>query len=73
MNKLIIRNETNLSDEKAIKCVLDVIHLGRLSETYLGEQYCFLTRRWDMEIGIEIIVKKRRSGTETFYVREIKE
>ena len=44
MNKLILRNEVNnLSDLDALNIVSKVVALGRISETYKGKQYCFVS------------------------------
>lgn len=49
MNKLIIQNNTGLSDEKILEYVLGVIRLGRISNN--DTQYCYHT---SFEDGIEI-------------------
>ena len=41
MSKLIIENRTGLTTEKALRLVLKVVELGRISND--NKQYCYLT------------------------------
>ena len=41
MNKLIIQNNTDLSDLEALEFAIEVVKLGRKSETKQVKQYCF--------------------------------
>jgi len=43
MGKIIIDNQTPISDIAALVCVARVIEMGRISETSRGKQYCFAT------------------------------
>ena len=43
MSKIIIDNQSDLSDRDALVAIKDVIDRGRISND--GKQYCYLTRR----------------------------
>jgi len=43
MNKLIIDNQTELSDLEVLFYIGQVIEKGLISETSRGKQYCFVT------------------------------
>ena len=50
MKKLIIENRTNLKMEKILKYAYTVIKQGKISETYKGKQYCFVTTFQDVVV-----------------------
>lgn len=43
MNKIIIENRTKYSMPGILKCIDNVIRMGKISKTGKGEQYCFVT------------------------------
>lgn len=65
VNKLIVRNYTDLNDLEILSYVMTVMKAGKISETNKGPQYCFHTSFKD---GIEVSVHKSGINTETFYV-----
>lgn len=65
MNKLIIRNYTDLSDLEILNRVMSVVQNGKISTTSRGPQYCFISLFKD---NIVVGVSKSKTGTETFYV-----
>jgi len=71
MNKLIIDNQSDLSDTDALRYVLRVVDEGRISETAGRAQYCFVTAWKDGVVVYAMLNKKsdrfivRREARET--------
>lgn len=63
MSKLIIDNQSNLSDDKALQYALTVIREGRISDN--GRCYCYATRFID---GVEVYAV-RNKASDRFIVR----
>ena len=67
MNKrIIINNESSLSDLTAVKKVYRVIESGLISNGHNGKQYCFATVFADCEV----FCKLSKSGTHTFFIQD---
>lgn len=64
MSKIIIKNETELSDAEALWLVLSVVKGGRVSKTVRGEQYCFVstTKKY------VILADRTKSGSDVFTI-----
>ena len=67
MSKIIIHNQTELSDVDAIQHVLYVIGKGKVSETKRGKQYCFATV---FTSGIVVTCNRLGGETYTFHVKK---
>lgn len=67
MGKIIIHNNSHLSDEDAVKYVTRVMDDGKVSETKGILHYCCATS-WD---SFYIICMNRGEGKNTFYVETI--
>lgn len=63
MSKLIIDNQSDLPDDKALLYVQTVIREGRISDS--GKCYCYATRFID---GIEVYAVRNKSS-DRFIVR----
>ena len=63
--KFIIDNQSDCSDEHALELAMDVVGLGKISESAYGSQYCYHTRFKD---GHSVSVFKRKSGTQRFLI-----
>ena len=63
-SKLIIHNNTNMSDADVMLYVYNVIAQGKISETKQGKQYCFVTT---FKSGVVVFCSKRKE-TFTFNV-----
>ncbi len=70
MSKIIIKNKTSLSDAKALGYVGEIIHMGLVSKTSKGPQYCFATT---FKTGYVIYSDKTRRGSYVFTVLADKE
>lgn len=66
MNRIILNIEENVTDMQAMAAAMSCIEMGKVSKTANGDQYCFLSVT---KSGVEIMVTKRKSGTETFFIR----
>ena len=66
-NKIIIKNETSLSDAAILSHVIDVIEEGRVSKTSKGKQYCFVTAFGG---GPTIYADRTESGTDIFTIKK---
>jgi hypothetical protein len=67
MSKFIIRNDSVLLDELAMRYVLRVIDGGKISN--FGKQYCYhtsFTYTGGQDVHVSCI--QRKSGTMTFYI-----
>jgi hypothetical protein len=58
MNRLIINNESSLSDSEVLEVIASVISQGRISDD--GLSYCYLTIlvRGDKEYGVRATLNK---------------
>jgi len=56
MNKIIIQNNTDLSDEKALEYITWVVGKGRVSN--FGKQYCYHTAFTD-RISVSAFLNKK--------------
>lgn len=56
MSKIIIQNDTNLSDEEVFRRVAGVIRMGRISND--GKQYCYHSAFKDGIVVITHLNKK---------------
>ena len=70
MTRLILNidetgNPDPLTIEDAVKCALEVVKMGKISETSRGKQYCFHTIAMS---DVHVAVTKQKSGTETFNI-----
>jgi hypothetical protein len=65
MGKIIIHNNSDLDDHKAVAKVLSVINDGLVSQTNGIKHYCHLTR---FDSGILICCVNRGKDKNTFYV-----
>jgi hypothetical protein len=63
-SKIIVHNNTEISDEDAMLYVYNVMSGGKVSETKQGKQYCFVTT---FKSGI-VVFCTRRNNTYTFHV-----
>jgi len=63
--KIIITNDTNLSDAEALSRVLRIVQDGRVSAD--GSRYCFLTL-WNDDVVI--YADLTRTGTDTFCIKK---
>ncbi len=68
MTKLIITNNSDLSDEAALSFALSVVQLGRTSYGPNRKQYSRASYRGDYQL----LVAKQFSGTETFTITKYK-
>ena len=69
MSKIIIQNDTDLTDDMAMRYVSRVIDKGLISNGTYGEQYCHLVTFGDPTKYV-VSCTKRKSGTQTFRVYE---
>lgn len=69
MNKIIIDIKGLITEEEAVKCVLEVIKAGRISEAGKKrvQHYCFVTI-FGKRIVIEARRKKTNYSTDSFIV-----
>ena len=76
MKKRIIHYSDEIEEAKALRCVLEVVGLGRISEARGFKQFCFITTigdRGDWGKRIKVIAcEKRKKDTDTFKIRETK-
>lgn len=68
MSKIIIDNQTDLSDVDILTYIAQVMNIGLVSETHRGKQYCFQTRFHD---GVHISVI-RNAKSQRFMVWSFK-
>lgn len=66
-SRIIINNESSLSDVDAINRVHEINSFGKISETSKGNQYCFATTFEDCTI----LCMMTRTGTNTFYIQDV--
>ena len=69
MSKIIIHIRDNISEERAIHYVQDVIKAGKISETAGRKHYCHATA-W-RKSGHAVLVINKKEGLNTFYVYKI--
>lgn len=65
ISKLIIHNQTDLSDLDVLLYIIKVVQGGLVSETRNGKQYCFATTFKD---GYTVVASKNKQNTHTFWV-----
>lgn len=66
-SRIIINNESTLSDIDAINRVQEVISFGKISESNKGSQYCFVTSFDDCTV----LCALTNTGTNTFYIQDV--
>lgn len=66
MSKIIIHNNTNLPDKKAVSYILNVILQGKISETAGRKHYCYCCVYREEEISVTCI--NRGVDKNTFYI-----
>lgn len=64
---MIIRILDNLSDTEALKAVLKVIELGRISNN--NTQYCYATQLTLLGMTYIVYAEKTKGGQDKFIVR----
>lgn len=64
MSKIIIHNNTDLSDEDALIYVTTIVRKGKISKVGDLEQYCFVV---SFKNGI-VISSGRKNDTYTFWI-----
>lgn len=64
-SRIIINNNTDLSDENVLRYVKDVVSQGKISDTKRGKQYCFCTT-YKMGAGKLIILATKRGKSDSF-------
>jgi hypothetical protein len=69
MGKMIIKNESSVTDHVVLSCVQDVILGGRISDE--GNCYCFATSYAHQQVVV--FCYRTKSGTDVFIVRDIGE
>lgn len=52
MAKIIIDNQSHISDSLALTYVAKVINMGKVSNSHKGKQYCFVTVWYDHNMVI---------------------
>ena len=67
MKRLILNIDDNVTDIAAIAATMAIVQEGKISKTANGDQYCFHSIT---NSGVEISITKRKSGTETFFIRK---
>jgi hypothetical protein len=63
--KIIINNESGLSDEEAILRVLSIVQAGKVSTSAAGPQYCFASSFNDCCVWV---AKRKGSETQKFLI-----
>jgi len=68
--KMIIRNDSDLPDGRALHMVMRVVDGGSISgkHTARGEQHCYYTTFCN---GFSVSCRKNKSGSETFTIARI--
>ena len=69
MGKMIIKNESSVTDHVVLSCVQDVIRGGRISDE--GNCYCFATTYAPPKVAV--FCYRTKSGTDVFVVRDMGE
>ena len=67
-SRIIINNETKLTDAEALALVSSVVAEGKVSSGRFGEQYCYATV-YKTE-NIAILCTKQSQNTDTFLIVE---
>lgn len=65
MSKIIIQNDSSISDSEAILRVFSVIQEGRISASRYGAQYCFATRFKDC-----MVISDKNKKSDRFIIRD---
>lgn len=65
--KVIIHNQSKLSDEEAVEKVYWIMRKGRISTSIHGPQYCAVSVWGNTAV---VLCSKRSRSTDTFYVND---
>lgn len=66
MSRIIINNNTDITDYTALDMVMSVIHTGKISETNKVKHYCHATTIGDFTVWSTVT----KSGTYSFTIDE---
>lgn len=69
MAKIIIDNQSSISDSLALVYVTKVINMGKVSNSHKGKQYCFVTV-WDDDNIVIYADKNKKSDKFTIFDRK---